>query len=319
MREVAFVKQNADKWKQFEEMLHNKDIHNPDKIAAFYVQVIDDLSYARTFYPSSPTYKYLNELSAKAHHTIYKNKKEQGSRIVRFWKVELPTLFYNSRHQFFVSFLIFIIAALIGALSAANDDTFVRLILGDGYVNTTIANIKSGHPLAIYNSMAPLEAFFMIVINNIWVAFKTFASGIVLSAGTVFYVFYNGVMLGAFQYFFYKYGVLQESVLTIWLHGTIEISVCIIAGCAGLVMGNSILFPGTYSRLQSFKTGANQGLKIVFGTVPFFITAAFIESFITRHARASHVFDVALISLSLILIVGYFIVYPYLLNRKKIN
>lgn len=319
MREVAFVKQNADKWKQFEAMLQNKDIHNPDKIAALYIEVIDDLSFARTFYPASATYKYLNELSARAHQLIYGNRKEKKSRIINFWKSELPTLFYYSRRQLLIAFIIFAVAAVIGAVSAANDQSFVRLILGDGYVNMTIDNIKNGHPLAVYNSMEPLEAFLLIATNNILVAFKIFGMGIFLSIGTVLYVFYNGVMLGSFQYFFYTYGVLQESLLTIWLHGTIEISVCIISGCAGLVMGNSILFPGTYSRLDSFKKGATQGLKIVFGTVPFFLIAAFIESFVTRHARFSHVFDVALIFLSLVLIIGYFIVYPYILNRKGIS
>jgi uncharacterized membrane protein SpoIIM required for sporulation len=319
VREVAFVKQNADNWKRFEEILQSKDIHNPDEIVTSYIQVIDDLSFARTYYPTSVTYKYLNELSAKVHQSIYKNKKENKSRIITFWKTELPALFYHSRKEFFISFLVFIIAASIGVVSAANDDTFIRLILGDGYVNETLENIKSGHPLAIYSSMPPLVAFILIALNNIKVALSTFASGILLSVGSIIMIFYNGVMVGSFQYFFFQYGALQESLLTIWLHGTIEISVIIIAGCAGIVMGNSILFPATYSRLQSFKKGANHGLKIVIGTVPFFIIAAFIEGFITRYSRASRIFDVLLIFLSLTLITGYFLVYPAILNKKKIN
>lgn len=316
MREVAFVKQNTAKWKYFEEILQSKDIHNPDEIAAFYIQVIDDLSYARTFYPSSVTYKYLNELSAKVHQAVYRNKKEKKARIINFWKQELPLIFYQSRRELLISFLVFLLAAFIGAVSAANDQSFVRLIMGDEYVNITLENIKNGHPLAIYSSMPPLLAFFKIALNNIKVAFQTFALGILLSAGTIMAIFYNGVMVGSFQYFFFQYRALQESLLTIWLHGTIEISVCIIAGCAGLVMGNSILFPKTYTRSQSFRRGAAQGVKIVVGTVPFFITAAFIEGFITRYARASHIFDIMLILLSLTLIIGYFIIYPAILNKR---
>jgi uncharacterized membrane protein SpoIIM required for sporulation len=319
MREVTFVSQNVDKWKTFENLLTNKDNHNPDEISNLYVQVIDDLSYARTFYPTSPTAVYLNQLTGKAHQAIYKNKKEKGSRIIRFWKEELPTLFYNSRRQFFISFLVFMIAALIGAVSAANDDSFIRLILGDDYVNMTIENIKNGDALAVYKSGSSVMMFWEITTNNIFVGLKTFGSGIFLGVGTILSLFYNGVMLGAFQYFFYTYGLLQQSVLTVWLHGTIEISVIIVSGCAGLVLGNSILFPGTYSRLDSFQMGAKQGLKIVIGTVPFFIIAGFIESFITRHARASYFFDAVLISLSLILIIGYFVVYPVWLHKKAKN
>lgn len=317
MREVVFIKQNTDKWKHFEEMLQSKDRNNPDEIASLYIQLIDDLSYARTFYPNAPVCNYLNDLSGKAHIVIYKNKKEKKSRIFDFWRTELPTLFYKSHKLLFISFLIFLVSGLIGWISAANDDTFVRLILGDRYVDMTLENVKNGHPLAVYDRENPLVMFFFIAINNIKVAFTTFAAGILLSIGAAFLVFYNGVMLGAFQYFCYQEGALRESLLTLWLHGTIEISVCIIAGCAGLVMGNSILFPGTYSRVESFRRGAVQGLKIVIGTVPFFIVAATIESFITRHARASQLFDGILIFLSLALIIWYFIIYPIQLNRKS--
>lgn len=317
MREVAFVKQNSVKWKQFEEVLQSKDSYNPDEIASSYIQVIDDLSYARTFFPSSVTYKYLNELSVKAHQVIYQNKKEKKGRLIAFWKEELPLLYFQYRRQLLISFLIFILAASIGIVSAANDDSFIRLILGDDYVNMTLENIKRGHPLAVYDSMPPLEAFFMIAIHNIWVALETFAAGIIISFGSVFLIFYTGVMVGSFESFLFQYGALQESLLTVWLHGTIEISVCIIAGAAGLVMGNGILFPGTYSRVQAFKRGANDGMKMVIGTVPFFAIAAFIEGCVTRYARTSYFFDCFLISLSLILITGYFIAYPLILNNRK--
>ncbi len=316
MREVVFIKQNTDKWKQFESMLQSKDRNNPDEIASLYIQLIDDLSYARTFYSASPVCNYLNDLSGKAHIVIYKNKKEKKSRIVEFWRTELPAIFYSSHRSLLIAFLIFIVSALIGVISAKNDDSFIRLILGDGYVDMTLENIRNGHPLAVYNSSNELMMFFEIATNNIKVAFIAYAAGILISFGSAYFLLYNGIMVGVFQYFCYQEGALKESILTIWLHGTIEISVIIIAGCAGLVMGNSILFPGTYSRAISFKQGAVKGLKIVIGTVPFFIIAATIESFITRHARASQLFDGLLIFLSLTLIIWYFVIYPIRLNKK---
>jgi len=316
MREVVFVKHSNDRWKKFEQLLLSKDTDNPDEISSLYIQLIDDLSYARTFYPQSPTYKYLNELSGRAHQIIYKNKKEKRNRVIGFWKNELPLIFYKHQKQLLFAFIIFGISALIGAISSAYDDSFVRQIMGDNYVNMTIENIKNGHPLAVYNGGDEGYMFLWIAKNNITVAFVTFAAGILFSIGSAYYLFTNGIMLGAFQYFFYQYGVLKESLLTIWLHGTIEISVCIISGCAGIALGNSILFPGTYTRGQSFRVGANDGLKMVLGTVPFFIIAAFIESFVTRHARASQVFDGLVILLSLTLIIGYFIIYPIRLHKK---
>ncbi len=317
MKEITFLNQNADKWQQFETLVTNKGASDPDLTADLFIQLTDDLSYAKTNYPKSKTTQYLNSLAARVHQEIYKNKKEKSRRIITFWKYELPFVFKNSHKQLLYSFIIFMTAMLIGIVSSAYDDSFVRLILGDSYVNMTLENINKGDPMAVYKSMHQVDMFLMITINNIRVAFVCYVLGILFSFGTGFFLFYNGVMLGAFQYFFYAKGLLLQSVLVIWIHGTLEISAIIIAGCAGLTMGNSILFPGTYSRGASFVKGAKQGLKIVIGLVPVFITAGFFESFVTRYSQMPMWLSLTIIGSSLTFIVLYFIVYPIYLNNNS--
>jgi uncharacterized membrane protein SpoIIM required for sporulation len=316
LKEITFLNQNADKWQQFESLIDTKGNSNSDLMADLFIQLTDDLSYSKTNYPKSKTTQYLNSIAASVHQEIYKNKKEKSSRIISFWKYELPFIFKNSQKQLFYAFLIFAVAMLIGIVSAAYDDTFVRLILGDSYVNMTLENINKGDPLAVYKSMNQINMFFGITINNIRVAFICFALGLLFSFGTGVMLLYNGIMLGAFQYFFYAKGLLLKSVLVIWIHGTLEISAIIIAGCAGLVMGNSILFPGTYSRGVSFIRGAKQGVKIVIGLVPIFITAGFFESFITRYSQMPMWLSLTIIGSSVLFITWYFIIYPILLNNK---
>jgi len=154
---------------------------------------------------------------------------------------------------------------LIGAVSAANDQEFVRLIMGNQYVDMTLDNIARGEPMAVYNGSPEAPMFLGITINNIKVSFLCFASGILTSFGTGFILLQNGIMLGSFQMFFYQHDLLWESALAVWLHGTLEIWAIIVAGAAGLALGNGWLFPGTYSRLESFRRGAKRGLKIVNG------------------------------------------------------
>ena len=310
MREAAFVKQNEKKWETFESLLAQPRKADPDTLADYFIQLTDDLSYAQTHYPKSNILVYLNNLAAKVHQAIYRNKKEDRNRFVTFWKDELPTLFYRARRPLLYAFAIFTLSMLIGAVSAAHDDTFVRLILGDGYVNMTLDNIERGDPMGVYKSSGRSDMFFAITFNNIRVSFMAFAMGLFVSLGTGFILFYNGVMLGAFQYFFYQKGLLLTSFLSIWIHGTLEISAIIIAGAAGLVLGNSILFPGTYTRLESFRQGARKGLKMVIGLVPIFIAAGFLESFVTRLTEWPSVVKLAIIGLSAFFIVYYFIFYP---------
>ncbi len=312
MREAAFIKKNTDKWRDIE----INPTRDPDELTGRFVELTDDLSYARTFYPQSQVTQYLNGLAAQMHRGLMQNKREERGRFITFWKYELPTLFYQSHRLLLVSFIVFLTACLVGWVSAANDPTFVRLILGDGYVNMTLENIKKGDPLGVYGSGDQSTMFLQITLNNIMVALRAFVMGIAASFGTIVMLFYNGVMLGSFQYFFYERGLLLESVLKIWIHGTLEISAIVIAGCAGLTVGNSLLFPGTYSRLTSFKRGAKQGLKIAIGLIPVFIAAGFLESFVTRlplHPAASS----AIILISAAFIIWYFIIYPIRLNRRR--
>lgn len=315
MREAAFVKQNKEKWIVFEKAITLSSKISPDELADQYIQLTNDLAYAQTYYPESKTLLYLNSLASQAHQQLYKNRKESKNRIISFWKEEFPMFFLQYHKILFYSFLVFAISTALGVISALYDVSFIRLILGDSYANETMNNIAKGDPTAIYKSGGQLGSFLGITINNIRVAFIAYAFGALTSVGTAYILFNNGVMLGTFFTMFYHQELLLVASKNIWLHGTIEISVIIVAGCAGMIMGNSILFPKTFSRKVSFVKGAKDGLKVVLSTVPFFIIAGFIEGFITRYSNMPTWLALSIIFSSLALVVYYYIFYPILLNR----
>ncbi len=314
MRETGFIKQNKEKWVEFEQTLKQKK-KDPDSLSNLFVQVTDDLSYSRTFYPNRSVRVYLNNLAQQIFQSIYKNKKEKGNRFAIFWKEELPFIMYQTRKELLVSFLVFVLAMGVGVLSSAYDPEFYRLILGDSYVEMTKENIRTGDPMAVYKKRNEIDMFLGITINNLFVAFYTFILGVIMSIGTLAFLLYNGIMVGSFQYFFVEQGLFRESFLTIWMHGTLEISAIVIAGSAGIVMGNGLVFPGTYSRLQSFQVSARRAIKIMLGITPIFVFAAFIEGFLTRYTDLPDPVRLAVILLSLFFILGYFVWYP----RHKAN
>lgn len=315
MREAAFVKRNQERWQQFEKVLASRNA-SPDKVAEVFIQITDDLSFAQTQYPNSRVTTYLNNLGSKIHLEIYKNKREDKSRFITFWKYELPQLLFEHRKQLFYALVISVVAGLLGAISARYDETFARLIMTDNYINMTLENIEKGNPLAVYGGEGEVDMFFRITFNNVRVSFAAFALGLLFSFGSGYVLFKNGVMVGAFLSFLSQKGLLLDSVLIIMLHGTIELSSIVIAGAAGFVMGNSFLFPGTYSRLASFKNGALCGMKIVIGIIPLFILAGFIESFITRYTFMPVLFKAIIIFLSAFLIFYYFVYYPHKLYKN---
>jgi len=313
MRESLFLKQNADKWKQYE--IAAKNNISADELAEKFIELSDDLSYAKTFYPKSTTVKYLNGLAASFHQKIYINKKDKNSRVWWFWQYELPFLFKQYHRFFLYSFLFFLVFCLMGALSAKYDENFVRLILGDSYVNMTTENIEKGDPFGVYKQDS-VDMFFSIAFNNIRVAFIAYIMGIFVSVGTIYMLFSNGVMMGSFQYFFIAKGLGTQFILVVFIHGTLELWSIIIAGASGLILGNSLLFPKTFTRMQSVLKAGKDGFKIVFGLVPMFLAAAFLEGFVTKHTEMPIWLSIGILVTSLLFIVWYFIWYPIKLAKK---
>ena len=313
MREGKFLQTNIEKWKGIQE----DNAAGPDELANQFTELVNDLGYAKTFYPQSQVTVYLNGLASSKYLSIYSNKKEKSSRIRDFFRYELPLVVRKHHRTLFYSFLVFILFAVIAAFSAAKDQEFVRGVLGNQYVEMTEENISKGDPFGVYKQEGELYMFLAIALNNIRVAFNMFVMGFFAGAGTVYMLFKNGVMLGSFQYFFFARDLGWESVLVIWVHGALEISAIVIAGGAGLVIGRSMLFPGTYTRLQSLRSGVKDGLKIMIGLVPIFIAAAFFEGFITRHTGMPVWLSLLILLASFAFIGWYFIYYPIRVSKKN--
>jgi uncharacterized membrane protein SpoIIM required for sporulation len=322
MREAMFIKKNADKWTTYQQ----QPTDNPDELADRFVTLIDDLSYAKTFYPKSKVTRWVNGVAAGIYQSIYQNKKEKYSRVFRFWTLELPLLFGKYQRQLLFSFLLFALFVAIGVVSAWQDEDFIRTVLGNGYVDMTEQNIEKGDPFGVYKDDSPFSMFIRIAFNNIKVAFIMFVCGFTLGIFTTYLMWTNGLMLGCFQYMFFSKGLGVKSVLVIWIHGTLEILAIVIAATAGFILANGILFRGTYSLAVSFKRAARDSVKVIISLVPIFFLAAFFESYVTH--LMSNSFDkeantglpvwasVCILACSLAFMLWYFVLYPIYLNRK---
>lgn len=317
MREVAFIKQNKEKWLEFELAIFGKAKKNPDELANLYIQLMNDLSYAQTYYPKSKTVIYLNHLASQIYQKIYKTKRTEKNRIVEFFKIEVPLLLFEYKRYLLYAFALFFATVAMGVVSARYDPNFVRLILGDDYVNMTLENIKKGNPMAVYGSGSNWGSFVGITMNNLYVGAKCYMYGIFAGIGTFLVAMNNGIMLGSFQYFFYEQNVFWKSVRGIWIHGAMEIFGIVIETAAGFILGASILFPKTYSRINSFKIGFKNSFKIFLSTFPFTIGAGFLEGFITRYSiDMPNWLSSFIILFTLAIISFYYLVYPTIVYKK---
>jgi uncharacterized membrane protein SpoIIM required for sporulation len=322
MREAMFIKKNADKWQKYQ----HQNTQNPDEIAERFITLVDDLSYAKTFYPKSKVTRWINGIAANIYQSIYKNKKEKYTRILIFWKYELPLLFKKYHKILLFTILIELLFIGVGVWGSATNEDFMRGALPPGYVEMTEENIAKGDPFGVYKDDNPFYMFVRIAMNNTFVALLMVIGGLAFSIWTVISMWQNDLMLGAFQYMFFKHNLGWQSVMVIWIHGTLEILSFFIASTAGFIITQSILFPGTYSRLASFKVGAKDAMKIMIILIPLFILASFFETYVTHLMSQS--FDkeknfglpvwasIIILAGSLAFLLWYFVFLPIRLHKK---
>ena len=316
MKETAFINQNKKKWAKFERM-SKQNQSDPDELSDLFIEITDDLAYARTHYSKRSVKVYLNSLAQKSFQGIYKQNRTSFSAFFQFWTTSLPLEMFRIRKALLASFIVFFIGMLIGMVSTMDDPDFLGAVIGYEYVHMTEQNIANGEPMSVYgNNGGEMYSFISIAQNNLRVTLMAFVLGIFFSVGSAVYMFFNGIMVGAFQWFFKVRGLLLTSFLTIWVHGAFEISGIIIAGAAGITLGNGFMFPGTLTRMQSLSIAAKRGVKVIIGLFPVILFAAFIEGFASRHTEWPDAIKGGIIFLSFTIMVFYFVLYPYIVAKK---
>lgn len=326
MREALFIKKNAKKWQEYQ----HQPTNDPDEQAERFITLLDDLAYSKTFYPQSKVTKWINGIAASIYQKIYQNKKEKYSRFGTFWKTELPLVMYKHRKILYFTFGLFLLFIGLAVWSSMKDFKFIKGFLSNGYVEMTEENINRGDPFGVYRDGDKFSMFAFIMFNNISISFLQYAGGILFGLGSLYWVFKDALLIGTFQSLFFLKGLGWQSVMVIWMHGTMEISSMVLSGMAGFILAKGMLFPGTYSRKESFKSHAKDSIKLIIVMIPLLFMAAFFESYITylmsnafdQTANASIPVWLGAIILITIMssIIWYFVIYPLKIgNRFRVS
>ncbi|HEY0433988.1 MAG TPA: stage II sporulation protein M [Chitinophagaceae bacterium] len=312
MREALFIKKHKEKWQKAQQA----PPEDPDELANNFTELVNDLAYAKTFYPTSRVTEYINSQAAKIFLNIYRNRKEESNRLVVFWRYDLPRTIRKYHKVIGCMFGLFCLFFLVGFFTSRYDENFVREMLGDSYVDKTIQNIEEGNPFGVYQSGSSFLSWMGIMINNIIVALVYFSQGIVFGIFSIKSMVTEAVRIGAFHYLFFSRGLGLQWALAVMIHGTLELWSIIVSCSAGVILGMGFLFPGTMKRMESLKRAAIDGVKITIGILPVFIVAAFFEGFVTRHYKMHWLFSSMILLGSAAFITWYFVIYPIRLERQ---
>jgi uncharacterized membrane protein SpoIIM required for sporulation len=253
------------------------------ELTRLYPAVAVDVAGARMCGLDPKTQQRINRLAIAAHGLLYRRPRRRGGPgIVRFLLLDYPRLFRRLWRYVAVSAAVFLVPGLgtYAMVRARPLTAYVFMPAGLEIVDEE-EEVSAGDVSERYRRMpgAPMASF--ITVNNIGVALATFALGITAGVGTVWSLSRNAMMLGAFAAHFQNHGYGYEVAAFLTPHGALEIFAILIAGAAGLRLGLSLAIPGRVTRKVSLRNGAKEAVLLVLGTIPMFVVAGAIESFVT--------------------------------------
>jgi uncharacterized membrane protein SpoIIM required for sporulation len=251
------------------------------RLGNLYRSATSHLAAARTYFPSSEATRYLNQLVAQAHASIYRAKPPSLSNAIQMFSQEIPAVFRERIGYVILAFALFAGASLAGFFACYVEEDLPRIIVGDEYIDKTEKNIARGDPCAVYKTGVQPLASSMIMTNNIGVTFYAFALGIVMGIGTAWILVLNGLMLGSITFVFFQNRAGMEFLSTVMVHGAIELSCIFVAGGAGMLLGDALINPRGRFRREALVQNGKEAVKLVLGIAPWLVVAGIIEGFIT--------------------------------------
>lgn len=285
MISTRWLEKRKPHWSRLEELLErtaNKGFKSLSRfelqeLSLLYRQIAADLAALREDQGSVHFARYLNQLLARAHNTIYSAHRASPSAMVDYFRYAYPRIFRQNLSYCMAAFFIFLGSAFVGAALTYHDPDFKVKILGPEMVGTIERHQMWTHSIVGIKPIASSA----IMTNNLSVAFMSFAAGITGGIGTIYMMVFNGLLIGVIGTACWFSGMNLQLWSFVAPHGVLELPAIFIAGGAGLRLACGLLFPGFLPRRESVARAGTEAVKLLLGTIPILIIAGVIEAFVS--------------------------------------
>lgn len=287
MKQEVFEQRYHGDWERFEQNLaeleksRHPDAEALDHFPARYRQMCQLLAIAQERGYRTDLVDRLNALVLRGHHQLYRFNTRFWQRLLVFTLVGFPQLVRREWKMVSIASAVFVLPGLLFYLAVLIDPAMIYSVLEAGQVTNmedmyNPAAERFGSDRA---SDSDVLMFGFYIYNNISVAFRCFAGGLVFMLGSVFILLFNGLMLGGVAAHLQNLGYGSTFFPFVIGHGAFELTAIAISGAAGLRLGYSLLVPGERSRLSALREAAGVAIRLVYGAILLLVIAAFVEAF----------------------------------------
>ncbi len=291
MTRDELVRLRGDAWKQLASLLHKCEQASgtrnigPDgisELAALYRSMAGDLMQVRRDRLGADLERHLDNLASRAHNVLYAgtsvgSKLQLSSLLLDF----APAVRRNLRFVVLACFLFFG-TGLAAGTAAYVDESYALAVMNSSQLEGMEEMYKDGHDGRAADQSAGMTGFY--VLNNVGIAFRCFATGILFGLGPIFYLLFNGLTLGVAFGHLARTGQGEHLFSFASTHGPWELTAIALAGAAGMQMGFAMVQTHGRTRLGNLRAHGLELLRQIAGAAAFLVLAAIIEAWYSPSA-----------------------------------
>jgi uncharacterized membrane protein SpoIIM required for sporulation len=280
----AFVRQRSPAWHELDQLLYhlggNSSPTAPQisRLGSLYRDVCSDLMRARSQGAGPDVTAHLDALAARAHNQLYESRPYRVGAVGQLLLKEFPRALRKNWYFFLASLLLFGLPMAVGALGALGSRDFAMAVLPTDILDQMAEGYSKGFAEG-RNAAADAAMAGFYVHNNVGIAFRCFATGVLFGLGSIFFLVYNGLVIGTVLGHVIATGSGLNILAFISGHSAFELTAIVISGGAGLQMGYALIHTRGKSRIGSLRTQGRELMALISGAAVMLLIAAAIEGF----------------------------------------
>ncbi|WXL24911.1 stage II sporulation protein M [Ectopseudomonas mendocina] len=288
MKQSLFEQVHEQDWRSFSELLDmlEKGKALPEqtsRFAAGYRRLCQQLAVAQDRGYSSHLIDRLQHLAMRGHQQFYRHRSPLAGQFLSFILSGFPQLVRAQwRYVTAATLMFFGSLLLMGTLVYSVPELVYSVLPTEQVAEMEKMYDPEARRIGRFSERGSSEDWVMFgfyIMNNIGIAFQTFASGLLFGLGTLFYLLFNGVVIGSVAGHLTQIGFGETFWSFVIGHGAFELTAIALAGAGGLKLGWVLLVPGRLPRGEALRLAAIDGVKLLGGAALFLLIAAFIEAY----------------------------------------
>lgn len=277
--EARFVKSRSADWGELEVLLESTQRRRLRageawQLSRLFRSICADVSHARGQGFSAARVAYLDTLAARSHRVLYFRPATRFGGLLQWLLRGFPREVRASGWFIAVASALLWLPFLFTLIGTLISPTFGTVFVDAG----TLQQASESYATSIVRSgseNAFMSGFY--VYNNVGIAFRCFAVGVIPGLGPAWYLVFNGTQMGTTFGWVMREGFGHNIWAFVCGHGFLELTAIAVSGAAGLRLGWTLVRPGPFSRAEALQREAVPLATLIAGAGFMLGVAAMIE------------------------------------------